>query len=153
MTRRPELAVRQSRAGKDVRRGHCWDLFIISFSFLVWGETCRLLTGLLYQPRMIDDECGAVGGMRIGRGKGSTRIKAAPVPIGLPQISLDLIRGSRRLTAWSMTRPLGSVTWQQLMKTQKTPHHRRCLPARPLACRPLPINCCLSVMSQFLDNN
>jgi hypothetical protein len=27
------------------------------------------LTGLLYQPRMIDvDECGAVGGMRVGRG-------------------------------------------------------------------------------------
>jgi hypothetical protein len=26
----------------------------------------RPLIGLLYQPRMIDDECGAVGGMRIG---------------------------------------------------------------------------------------
>jgi hypothetical protein len=24
--------------------------------------------GLLYQPRMIDDDYGAVGGMRIGRG-------------------------------------------------------------------------------------
>jgi hypothetical protein len=24
--------------------------------------------GLLYQPRIIDDECGAVGGIRIGRG-------------------------------------------------------------------------------------
>jgi hypothetical protein len=29
----------------------------------------RPLFGLLYQPQMIDeDECGAVGGMRIGRG-------------------------------------------------------------------------------------
>jgi hypothetical protein len=33
----------------------------------------RPLTGLLYQPRMIDDECGAVGGMRTGRGNRSTR--------------------------------------------------------------------------------
>jgi hypothetical protein len=32
--------------------------------------------GLLYQPRMIDyDKCGAVGGMRIGRGIRSTRKK------------------------------------------------------------------------------
>jgi hypothetical protein len=28
----------------------------------------RPLTGLLYQPRTIDDECGEVGGMIIGRG-------------------------------------------------------------------------------------
>jgi hypothetical protein len=33
---------------------------------------CRALFGLLYQPRMIDDdECGAAGGMRIGRGNQS----------------------------------------------------------------------------------
>jgi hypothetical protein len=38
----------------------------------------RPLTGLLYQPRIIDDECGAVGGMRIGRGNRSTRRKASP---------------------------------------------------------------------------
>jgi hypothetical protein len=39
------------------------------FSFLRWGETVHLvsrqLTNLLYQPRMIDDECGGIGGMRI----------------------------------------------------------------------------------------
>jgi hypothetical protein len=33
----------------------------------------RALTRLLYQPGMIDDECEAVGGMRIGRGDRSTR--------------------------------------------------------------------------------
>jgi hypothetical protein len=39
-------------------------------------------TGLLYQPRMTDDdECGAVGGMRIGRGDRSTRRKPAPPPL------------------------------------------------------------------------
>jgi hypothetical protein len=38
-------------------------------------------TGLLCHPRMIDDECEAVGGMRIGRGNRSTRRKPAPVPL------------------------------------------------------------------------
>jgi hypothetical protein len=42
-------------------------------SFLGWGETVHLLRrpliGLFFQPPMIDDdECGAVGGMRISRG-------------------------------------------------------------------------------------
>jgi hypothetical protein len=52
------------------------------FSFLGWGETAHLvrrpLIGLLYQPRMIDDECGAVGGMRIGRGKPKYSEKTCP---------------------------------------------------------------------------
>jgi hypothetical protein len=61
---------------------------------------------LLYQPRMIDNDYGAVGGMRIGRGNGSTRRKPAPVPLGPPQIPHDLTWdrtraaavGSQRLT-------------------------------------------------------
>jgi hypothetical protein len=40
--------------------------------------------GLLYQPRMIDDDYGAVGGIRIGRGNRSTRRKPAPVPLCPP---------------------------------------------------------------------
>jgi hypothetical protein len=54
----------------------------------------RPLFGLLYQTRMIDDdeddECGAVGGMRIGRGNWSTRRKPAPVPLCPSQIPHDL---------------------------------------------------------------
>jgi hypothetical protein len=51
----------------------------------------RPLFGLLYQPRMIDDdECGAVGGKRLGRGNRSTRRKPAPVPLCPPQIPHDL---------------------------------------------------------------
>jgi hypothetical protein len=47
--------------------------------------------GLLYQPRMIDDDdYVAVGGMRIGRGNRSTRRKPAPVPLYPPQIPHDL---------------------------------------------------------------
>jgi hypothetical protein len=74
----------------------------------------RPLIRLLYQPRMIDDdEYGAVGGMRIGRGNRSTRRKPAPAPLRPPQIQHDLTwartlaaaAGSRRLTAWATARP------------------------------------------------
>jgi hypothetical protein len=37
-----------------------------------------------------DDECGAVGGIRIGRGDRSTRRKPAPVLLCPPQIPHDL---------------------------------------------------------------
>jgi hypothetical protein len=43
-------------------------------------------TGLLYQPQMIGNVCGAVGGMMIGRGNRSTRRKPAPKPLRPPQI-------------------------------------------------------------------
>jgi hypothetical protein len=79
-----------------------------------WVHLVRLLPfGLLYQPRMMDDdECGAIGWMRIGRGKRSTRRKPATVLFGSPQIPYVLTRarirvdpmGSRRLTAWATAR-------------------------------------------------
>jgi hypothetical protein len=58
--------------------------FFLFFFPLGWGDTVhvlrRPLIGLLYQPRMIDDdESGAVCGMRIGRGSWSTQRKPAPV--------------------------------------------------------------------------
>jgi hypothetical protein len=49
----------------------------MTFSFIHNGARLSLLStaasaGLLYQPQMIDDgDCGAIGGMKIGRG--STR--------------------------------------------------------------------------------
>jgi hypothetical protein len=72
------------------------------------------LIGLLYQQQMIDvDECGAVGGMIIGKGNWSTRRKPAPVPLRPPQITHDLTWvqtqaaavGSQQLSAWTMARP------------------------------------------------
>jgi hypothetical protein len=57
---------------------------------------------------MLDDgDCGAIGGMKIGRGNRSTRRKTAPVPLCPPQIPHELTRaptraaamGSQRLTA------------------------------------------------------
>jgi hypothetical protein len=50
----------------------------------------RPLFGLLYQPQMIDDECGAVGGMRIGRGNRSIQRKTAPVLLCPPETPNDL---------------------------------------------------------------
>jgi hypothetical protein len=48
-------------------------------------------TDLLYQHQMIDDgDCGATGGMKIGRGNPSTRRKPAPVPLCPSQIAHDL---------------------------------------------------------------
>jgi hypothetical protein len=44
-------------------------------------------SGLLYKPQMIDEgDCGAIGGMKIGRGNRRTRRKPAPVPLCPPQI-------------------------------------------------------------------
>jgi hypothetical protein len=65
---------------------------LVPFFFLVYWGGVRLsplgtsaTVGLLYQPRMIDDdECGVVGGMRIGKGNRSTRRKSAPVPLCPP---------------------------------------------------------------------
>jgi hypothetical protein len=65
-------------------------------------------TGLLYQPRMVDDDdCGEDGELRIGKGNRSTRRKISRVPLCPPQIPLDQTRdrtraaavGSQRLTA------------------------------------------------------
>jgi hypothetical protein len=93
-----------------------YNLVIFSFLGVGWDWVHlvrRPLTGLLYQPLTIDDECAVVGGMRIGKGNRSTRRKPAPVSLWPPQIPHDLTWdrtraaavGSLRLTAWAMARP------------------------------------------------
>jgi hypothetical protein len=80
--------------------------------FYWWGGTKSLGTaatsGLLYKPQMIDeDDCGAIDGMKIGRGNRSTRRKPALAPLCPPQIPHDQTRlepraaavGRQRLTA------------------------------------------------------
>jgi hypothetical protein len=71
----------------------------VGLSPLGTAATC----GLLYKPQMIDEgDCGAIGGMKIGRGNQSTRRKPAPAPLCPPQIPHDQTRaaavGSQRLT-------------------------------------------------------
>jgi hypothetical protein len=62
----------------------------------------------LYQPQMIGEgDCGAIGGMKIGRGNRSTPRKPAPASLFPPEIPLDQTLhgtraaavGSQRLTA------------------------------------------------------
>jgi hypothetical protein len=51
---------------------HVFDLFIAYYYFLFLTGVklgTAATTGLLYQPRMIDDgDCGAIGGIKLGRG-------------------------------------------------------------------------------------
>jgi hypothetical protein len=63
----------------------CEDLYVELFFLVSLGEMrlsplgTSATVGLLYQPRMIDDDdYGSVGGMRIGRGNRSTRRKPSP---------------------------------------------------------------------------
>jgi hypothetical protein len=77
------------------------------------------IIGLLYQPQMTDDgDCGAISGMKIGKGNRSTRRKPVPAPLCPPQIPHDLTRartrtaavGSQRLTVWAVARVALSLT-------------------------------------------
>jgi hypothetical protein len=52
-----------------------------------------------------DDECGAIGGIRIGRGTQSTRRKPALVPLCPPQITYYLTRARKRTAAVGSRRP------------------------------------------------
>jgi hypothetical protein len=71
------------------------------------------IIGVLYQLQMIDDgDCGAIDGMKVGRGNRSTWRLPVPVSFFLPQTPHDLTRawtqaasvGSQRLTACAMAR-------------------------------------------------
>jgi hypothetical protein len=69
-------------------------VYVSYFIGLGWNRVhlvYRPLIGVLHQPRMIDDEeCAAVGGMRVGRGNRSTWRKPAPVTLCPSQIPHDL---------------------------------------------------------------
>jgi hypothetical protein len=51
------------------------------------------ITGQSYQLQLIDDcDCGAIGGMKIGRGNRSTWRKPTPAPLCPPQVPHDQTR-------------------------------------------------------------
>jgi hypothetical protein len=59
---------------------------IFFYYYYWWGGTkspgTAATSSLLYKPHMIDeDDCGAIGGMKIGRGNRSTWRKPAPAPL------------------------------------------------------------------------
>jgi hypothetical protein len=95
-----------------------WTLGLVFFLVSLGGVRLSPLdtsatVGLLFQPRMIDDDYEPVGGMRIGRGNRSSRRKHAPVPLCPPQIPHDLTWDQTQAapvencwpTAWAMARP------------------------------------------------
>jgi hypothetical protein len=54
-------------------------------------------SGLLYKPQMIDEgDCGAIGGLKIGRANQSTRRKPAPAPPCPPQMPHDQTQARTR---------------------------------------------------------
>jgi hypothetical protein len=86
------------------------EVFCFLFHFLGVGRNwvhllLRPLFGVLYQPRMMDDECGAIGGMRIGRGKEVVWVKPAPVPLCPPKIPRNLTWHRTRAATVGSRRP------------------------------------------------
>jgi hypothetical protein len=124
--------------------GYDSPLFLLSFYWFLevgwdWVHLARRpIFGLLYQPPMIDDECGVVCGIRIGRGNRSTRNKPAPVPLCPPQIPYDLTWdrtraaavGSRQLTAWAMARPYDSLLTILTTILTRDPRNSGSIPGR-----------------------
>jgi hypothetical protein len=77
-------------------------------------------TGLLYQSQMIDDgDCGAIGGMKIGRVNRSTRRKPVPVPLCPPQIphTASLFTYSRAFNKRMFKRKEGDKSSERLPNT------------------------------------
>jgi hypothetical protein len=82
-------------------------LILLFYYFIMNGVGTAATSGQLYNPHMIDEgDCGAIGGIKIGRGNRSTRRKLAPAPLCPPQIPHDqtqartraAVVGSQRLT-------------------------------------------------------
>jgi hypothetical protein len=103
------------RWNHDISEEHSANLLQL-FTFSLGGVRFHLvrrwLFCLLYQPRMMNDERGAIHGM-LGRETQSTLRKPAPLPLRPPQIPHDLtwlrtlvaVVGIWRLTARTTVRP------------------------------------------------
>jgi hypothetical protein len=91
--------------------------FFFFFSFSGWGESIWYVGDCwpIVPARIIGDECGAVGGMRIGRGNRSTRRKPASVPLCPPQIPHDLGSNTGRRDGKPTTNRLSYGTRARLL--------------------------------------
>jgi hypothetical protein len=85
------------------------------WDYLVVGHCFRLL----YQLQTIDDECGAVGGMRIGRWNRSCWRKPTPVPLFPPQIQYNLTRARTR--AATMESRLWIISYKFYVRMRRPP--------------------------------
>jgi hypothetical protein len=102
-TELPVIRSRSLSSGHNAAREWTQSLFIVILSGVRLSPLhIAAITGILYQPQMIDDgDCGAISGIKIGRGSRSTRRKAAPAPLCPPQIPHD-----QTWCACSFTRPM-----------------------------------------------
>jgi hypothetical protein len=90
-----------------------WPTYCIIF---LVGYLTTLSITKLHGIDMMMNKYETISGMRIGRGNQSTRRKPAPVPLCPSKISYDLTWDrTRRLTAWTMTRP-HSINWLVIWK-------------------------------------
>jgi hypothetical protein len=105
--------------------------YTLQFGSLYWliPLVTAATTCLSHQPQMRGEgDCGAIGGMKIGKGNRSIRRKPAPAPLCLSKIPLDLAWArtraaameSQRLTAWAMARPLSRNLNEQYLIFCKT---------------------------------
>jgi hypothetical protein len=72
-----------------------------------------------------DDECGAIGEMRIGKGNRSTMRKPALVPLCPPQILHDLGSNLGRRGGKAANNRLGYGTAKNCLKTYSSSPQRR----------------------------
>jgi hypothetical protein len=129
------------------KRKHVSTFFFFFFFFLDSLGGVRLsplgtsaIVGLLYQPRMIDDDdYGAVGGMRIGSGNRSTRIKPAPVPLCPAQIPHDLGSNPGRRGGKPATNRLsyGTALFQHCSGLYGSPKHWIIFKTNDIDCKTL----------------
>jgi hypothetical protein len=73
-----------SIGGRKLKISLQFRTIVLYIFFYLCGGTLgtAATTGLLYQPRMIDEgDCGEIGGMKIDRGNRSSRRKPAPTPL------------------------------------------------------------------------
>jgi hypothetical protein len=74
----------------SINRINLWEVKFFSLMGSNWVHlVLRPLFSLLHQPKKKDD-CGAIGGMRIGRGNRCTRRNPFPMPLCPPQILHEL---------------------------------------------------------------
>jgi hypothetical protein len=82
---------------------HCSSNISVTFFFSGVGLSplgTAATSGLFYKPQVIDEgDCGAIGGMKIGRENRSTRRKPASAPLCPPQIPHDQTRARTRAAA------------------------------------------------------
>jgi hypothetical protein len=134
-------------------------VFLVSWGGmrLTWVRLVRRpLTGLLHQSQMIDDdECGRVGGMRIGRGNRSTRRETCA------NVTLSTIYPTWRYLVSNPGRRRGKLATNRLIYGTDTPVHSVraftcvCVHMKPKASTRVPLaqpTCTLSRSPAYLHS-